>query len=197
MTDKPESDAGFAAIVAGLRGDATARRRVIDELYQTYGCRVRSFMEHAATPAEAEELMHEVFIRVMRSGATFKGEPRQFPAWFWTIARRLRCDHCGPSVLEHDEAAIVAVPDHCPLRDPEQCWVANALHECLTKGFDQFKAAHPARALALSWLVTDGMTLPEIAQLLQRKHHAAIEYLSQCRKKLAPFLQPCRELYEA
>jgi hypothetical protein len=48
----------------------------------------------------------------------------------------------------------------------------------------------------LPWLVTDHLSIREIAGILERSEGATREYLSQCRKKLEPFLQVCRELLQ-
>lgn len=195
----PEDIARYRSIVDDLRGDGAARRRAVGRLYDEFAGRIRRYMERAANPAEAEELMQEVFIRVLRSAHTFQGEPRQFPAWLWTTAHNVRIDFLRAKrggQVELDDDEVQQLPDERAGIDPEQSVEKSALTRCVDRAYAAFETVHPQRAQCLSWLVTDHMPIRQIAELLGRTEAATREYLSQCRKKLRPFLEPCRRFME-
>jgi RNA polymerase sigma factor (sigma-70 family) len=181
-------------IVAGLRGDASARRRAVDELYKRYGGRLKHYLARGITPARAEDLLHEVFIRVLRRGDTFEAEAQQFEAWLWTIARNVRIDQLRKQDFDPEEMEEEPAD---PNSNPESTAETDALRRCVARGYQQFRSKFPQRAIALSWLVTDHLSVREIAGILERSEGATREYLSQCRKKLEPFLQVCREFLAA
>ena len=60
----------------------------------------------------------------------------------------------------------------------------------------QFAKAEPERAYALE-LVIEGVEGKEIADRLGRSEMATRQYLTQCRKHIAPFIQNCLELLSA
>lgn len=65
--------------------------------------------------------------------------------------------------------------------------------DCVAMGFEDFAAEHPDRARALE-MQLDGESIVSIANRIGRTEAAAKEYLSQCKKKLAPFIAHCTEL---
>lgn len=68
--------------------------------------------------------------------------------------------------------------------------------ECVAAGFEAFAGLEPERAHALGMQI-DGQSITFIADCLGRTLAATKEYLSQCRKKIKPFLEHCRDLQEA
>ena len=65
--------------------------------------------------------------------------------------------------------------------------------ECVAEGLLQFGEQLPDRAHALV-LQMEGESIEEIGHRIGRTIAATKEYLSQCKKKLAPFISHCREL---
>jgi len=192
------SDISCVEIVAGLRGNASARRQAVDELYKRYGGRLKHFLARGVTPARADDLLHEVFIRVLRRSDTFEAEAKteaeRLEAWLWRIARNVRIDQLrkqdfAPETMEEEPTD--------PSSNPELSADTDALRNCVAHGYQQFRSRFPERAIALSWLVTDHLSVREIASILERSEGATREYLSQCRKKLEPFLQVCRKFLAA
>jgi RNA polymerase sigma factor (sigma-70 family) len=68
--------------------------------------------------------------------------------------------------------------------------------ECVALGFETFANQDPERARVLG-MQMDGHPIAEIAECIGRTVAATREYLSQCRKKITPFIMHCRELQEA
>ena len=73
---------------------------------------------------------------------------------------------------------------------------AETPQECVERGLDVFAAEHPDRARALE-MQMDGEDVASIARRIGRTVSAAKEYLSQCKKKLAPYVEPCLGLLSA
>jgi RNA polymerase sigma-70 factor (ECF subfamily) len=183
------------AFLEALRGDAAGRRRAIERLYAAFAGRLRRYyLRRRATPAQAEDWTQETFVRVLRSAAEFRGEGGQFAAWLWTIARNVARDAVRHSSsqpmadvdeLEGDDVPVQEGAD--PLTRVEEESVA----DCVRRGFREFARTHPERAECLSWLATDRMDIAGVAAVLGRTVAATREYLSQCRKKLRPFIEHC------
>ena len=57
-------------------------------------------------------------------------------------------------------------------------------------------ADFPDRARAIGFLVIEEWSVEDIARALGRTPGATREFLSQCRKKLRPYIEDCLELLE-
>ena len=65
--------------------------------------------------------------------------------------------------------------------------------ECVKIAKIAFEKDHPERAKAIELSAIEGWTIKELAVFLDRSEGATREYLSQCRKFLKPYTEPCRE----
>jgi RNA polymerase sigma factor (sigma-70 family) len=54
-------------------------------------------------PAESEDLVQDVFIKILRKAGTFRGEGL-FKAWMFNIARNITLDHIRKSKRRHSES---------------------------------------------------------------------------------------------
>jgi RNA polymerase sigma-70 factor (ECF subfamily) len=70
------------------------------------------------------------------------------------------------------------------------------LEDCVRRAYTRFAEAYADRAEILSRVAFDGWDIDDVAVALRRTNGATREYLSQCRKKLKIFLEPCKELLE-
>jgi RNA polymerase sigma factor (sigma-70 family) len=164
----------------------------VSALYRDYRARLLAFfLRNGASREQGEDLLQEVFIRVVRNASTFRGEAR-VSTWFWSIARNCLLDdlrRARPEVhLDDDGWSGIEAAAETP-GTPER-----SVDDCVQRGFSAFARRFPERAEALRRVALDGWSIEEVAQFLQRTNGAAREYLSQCRKKLKAFLEPCREL---
>jgi DNA-directed RNA polymerase specialized sigma24 family protein len=66
----------------------------------------------AVTCDEAEALTHEVFVRLLGQGHTFRDDARRFEAWLWTIVRNLLID----TVMSNQAARILDRPSNSSIR---------------------------------------------------------------------------------
>ena len=65
--------------------------------------------------------------------------------------------------------------------------------QCVSEGLDAFSKEEPERSYVLM-MQMDGSSIEEIGQLIGRTVAATKEYLSQCKKKIQPFIAHCNEL---
>jgi RNA polymerase sigma-70 factor (ECF subfamily) len=183
------------SIVAGLRGDAASRRHAVERLYAAFAGRLRRYFVHRrATPAQAEDFTQETFVRILRSAGEFRGEGAQFAAWIWTIARNVALDAGRRSASQPTTDIDALDADELPVQesaDPLQHVESESVADCVQRGFGEFARRYPGRAQCLSWLATDRMDIAQVAAALGRSAAATREYLSQCRKKLRPFIEHC------
>lgn len=185
------------ALVENLRAGGAARRQAIAELYHAYQPRLRAYyLSHGAAAAQAEDWVQESFVRLLRSLDEFRGECA-FAGWLWTIARNVMLDairrarHTS-SMEDMPEGFLDRLADPAPgatarIEDGD-------LRDCVRQGFAAFAREHPERAQCLRWIVVDDLAIAEVARVLGRTLGATREYLSQCRKKLRAFLEPCMNL---
>jgi RNA polymerase sigma-70 factor (ECF subfamily) len=68
--------------------------------------------------------------------------------------------------------------------------------ECVSMGLEEFSEKEPERAHVLL-LQMDGSSIEEIGRQIGRTVAATKEYLSQCKKKIQPYIAHCTELLTA
>jgi RNA polymerase sigma factor (sigma-70 family) len=186
-----------AQALALLRAGGTKRREGVTLLYAEFASRLRRFYAgRGATPAEAADFTQDCFVRVMRAIDSFQGEAPQFVAWIWTTARNVlidarRKDRSTVSLDDDGDEDAVPLQLADPTADPAGDVEADSVRDCVRRGFKAFAAQHPQRAQCLAWLAVDRFDIGGIAELIGRSAGATREYLSQSRKKLKPFLEPC------
>lgn len=176
-----------------IRAGGAARAAAVAGLYRRYASRVLGYFVRQRVPRDvAADLVQDVFVAVVRRCGEFRGEAK-FTTWMWSIARNVLIDHyrkIGRAPLQDDaldeEAGLDALP-----AAPE---APRELRDCVQRAYAQFAAANAERAETLALVAFEGWSTEEVARFLGRTPGAAREYLSQCRKKLRPFLERCREL---
>ena len=76
---------------------------------------------------------------------------------------------------------------------PLACAVGATVDDCVAAGLGAFAQQMPERAHALS-LQMEGQSIEAIGQQIGRSAAATKEFLSQCRKKIQPFIAHCMDL---
>jgi RNA polymerase sigma-70 factor (ECF subfamily) len=143
-------------------------------------------------PDAAADLVQETFIKVWQRCATFRGESDLLP-WIKTILRhgaiaRLRRPNREVAMeneLGLTEEAAQGIAALSAERNPTPDGIARQrerAHE-FREGWARFQQAHPLHANVLAWVVEDGLSIDDIAQLLDRTPGATREFVSQCRKR--------------
>jgi RNA polymerase sigma-70 factor (ECF subfamily) len=189
---KRDDNAAIAEAMTLLRSGGKARERGVRELYDRFFLKFqRYFQRHRIPAAHAEELVQEVFIRVLKGCESYRGEAA--PAvWLWTIVRNAMVSYHRARKSDVESDAGEPGENDAPLEQSMEetpPWV----RECLARQMKQFGMEHPERAECLSTIVLQDWGIEELAHFLGRSIAATKEYLSQCRKKLRTYLRQCVE----
>jgi RNA polymerase sigma-70 factor (ECF subfamily) len=175
-----------------IRRGGKARADGISALYRAYARRFLAYLVKHRVPREhAEELVQDVFISIVRHCDAFRGETR-IDSWMWSIVRNALIDYTRRQRHEitTDDDELINLAGAV---EASAAGESSEIDECVRKAFAAFSAANSDRAQVLSLVALEGWSIDDVAAMLKRTPGATREYLSQCRKKLKDFLQPCRE----
>jgi RNA polymerase sigma factor (sigma-70 family) len=138
------------------------------------------------------DVVQETFIKVWRRCATFRGESELLP-WIKTILRntmlaRLRkplrevpLDEDPHLTTEVARRLVELSSEGNPT--PERMASEQELAELFRVGWARFQELDPHHAHVMAWVVEDGLSIDDLAQLLGRTPGATREFVSQCRKR--------------
>ena len=192
---EPPTQRDDTNVVALLRSGGAPRQAAMSQLFTRYaGDFMRFFRRHGLTPEAAEDIVQETFVRVVRAIDNYRPEG-SLEAWLWTIARNTLMTHLRERKMVSLDA-LATSDDALDLGDLLAGGSNPAAADCLKRTFDSFARAHPEDAESLVRIVADGWGYAELAQFRQSGEGATREYLSQCRKRLLEFVQPCFEFAE-
>jgi RNA polymerase sigma-70 factor (ECF subfamily) len=172
----------------------------IGALYRKYALHFHKFfLYQGLNTADAEDVVQEVFINIIRHCESFKGDS-PLEAWLWRIARNCMTDHfrrtkARPTDNLDDDGWKGLERDSYDMRtvDPPP---GESLEDCVGRGFTEFAKKFAERAYALS-LAMDGFDTAHIAAAIQRTPGATREFISQSRKRIEAFLLPCKDYLSA
>ena len=199
MTD----DEILRAIASGGR----PRDAAVVALYQRHAQpMLRFFVHQGALADDARDILQETVLKVVRGAAGFDGRGAA-RAWLWQVARNCLLDSLSrrgraaaveltldPAQWEQ-LADSVPLPGHSHPESPDAQAVNQAMIECVSAGLESFGREMPERAHVLT-LQMQGLSVQAIAQRIGRSAGATREYLSQCRRKIEPFIAHCRVFLE-
>jgi len=197
---RAEDDAGARRahaddeLVRELRGGGKGRADAVSRLFRRYATEFRRyFRRHGLGDAEADDLVQETFVKIVRACDTYQSDG-PLEAWLWAIARNGLMSHfrgARPTValdaLEPDGADALLAGVGGSGGDP-------ALLDCVRRAFGEFARHYSEGAEALLRVVLDGWEYEELAVFLARTPGATREFVSQCRKRLREHLEPCLEM---
>ena len=159
---------------------------------------LRFFVCKGVTADEAKDVLQETMVKIVRSATSFNGEGSA-EAWVWQIARNCLIDHQrkNGAVANHETAVNDDQWEHLEktTADPNasSCTTEGSVDGCVSAGLESFGNREPERALVLL-LQMDGYSIEEIGLRIGRTIAATKEYLSQCKKKIQPYIAHCTEL---
>ena len=186
------------AFIRACREGGTAIERALRELDRSFFAKLYQIGVQTLHDADAaRDLVQDTFIKVWQRCATYRGDSDLLP-WIKAILRhgaieRLRRRNIEVP-LEDDqgltsEAALSIVNSSLESADtPEQAAGQRLRAEAFHRGWAQFQKDDPLRASVMSWIVEDGLSNDDIAQLLERSPGATREFISQCRKRVRVYL---------
>ena len=159
---------------------------------------LRFFVYNGVTTDQAKDVLQETMVKIVRSATSFAGEGSA-KAWIWQIARNCLIDQQRKTGAMANHETIVSDEqwDHLEKTtvDPNAsiCTTEGSVDECVSAGLESFGSHEPERALVLL-LQMDGHSIEEIGLRIGRTIAATKEYLSQCKKKIQPYIAHCTEL---
>jgi RNA polymerase sigma factor (sigma-70 family) len=185
----------LSAIRAGGRGRDLGARSLYD---QVGGPLLRFFASQGLGVDDAKDVLQEAFLKIVRGASSYSGSGTA-TAWVWQVARNCLLDHhrntssrmTKETLFGDDEWETVA--DTAPTQDTYD--PDFDIDACVSDGLARFRDSDPARAYVLE-LQMEGFPIDEIAARVGRSPGATKEYLSQCRKKISPFIAHCTALLE-
>lgn len=179
--------------VRACREGGAAIERALRTLDRSFFAALHRECRRVVRDAElARDLVQETFIKVWQRCATFSGEAELLP-WIRAILRngildRLRRAEHELS-MDHDDALSDEVQRRLAelsaerVPRPPDAARAREVRECFARCWRRFELECPAHAAVIAWIVEDGLTGEQIAELLGRSPGATREYISQCRKR--------------
>lgn len=200
MSDRPISDDHRTLLQIAQGGKSG--EMALELLYRRHRPKLLGLLrKKGLSIEEAEDIVQDVFVQVIKSATTFRGESA-VTSWMHRIAlnamvdlfrgtnREVQLDEEGWEHVHNTAPADTA----CPLlADPKL-----ALQDCYDKAYAAFAKAHPDAAdLIYQTVHHEEWSGRDIARFLGRAEGAAREYLSQCKKKFKEFAQSCRDLLGA
>lgn len=184
--------------LARLRGLPADKDMAIQALYRVLGPRIRRYALRNQLPDDAaNDVVQQSFVVAIDKLASFRGDS-SVTTWIWGIARNVLLEQLrarklsnsfssiGPDNGDDENTGGSEVATHPNLSH----WPSMEDSLCLQEALVAFAREYPERALALEFLV-QGWTMPELARHLGRTESATRQYVSECRRKLAPFIKPC------
>lgn len=189
-------------IIRLIRSGGKAMDAGVKALYQSAAQpMLRFFVFKGVSGDDAKDILQETFVKIVRSAASFSGDGAA-KAWIWQIARNCLTDHQRKQgSLANHEAAVndeqwQTLEETTADTTAASCGTVGSVDECVSAGLHKFNRAEPERAMVLM-LQMDGLSIDEIGLRIGRTMAATKEYLSQCKKKIQPFIAHCTDLLAA
>ena len=189
-------------IIKLIRTGGKAMDAGVKALYQTTAQpMLRFFVYRGISSDEAKDVLQETLLKIVRSAESFTGDGAA-KAWFWQIARNCLTDYQRKqsSVGTHETAVNdeqwARLEETTPGPASTEGAGVQSVDECVAAGLGAFNSREPERAYVLM-LQMDGLSIDDIGQRIDRTVAATKEYLSQCKKKIQPYIAHCTELLAA
>jgi RNA polymerase sigma factor (sigma-70 family) len=186
-------------IAERLRAGGKAQEGALKELYRTAApAMLRFFVHMGASPDGARDILQATMVKIVRGIHTFQATGSA-KAWFWQVGRNCLMDYLRKqqALAEHevlfDDEGWERLGDN--IAEAGGGALRTTIEDCVSRAISNFAATMPDRAFVLT-LQMEGHSIDVIAIQIGRTIAATKEYLSQCRKKLRPFMAHCVELMQ-
>ena len=193
-------------MIIAIKSGGRRQEHALQALYRKAAEFRRHFLYKGLSVQVADDLIQEAIVKIFRSAASYSGGggfgDGSANAWMWAIAKNVMNDHLR--VRKTDEVSIddeelggasrSALEEELANKNPHGM-TGQTAQDCVSRGLEEFAAAHPDRHRALE-MQLDGEDIASIGRRIDRTAAAAKEFLSQCKKKLAPFIEHCTELLQ-
>lgn len=145
------------------------------------------------------DLVQDTFIKLWRRCATFRGDS-DLLRWIKVILRHGAIERLRQAAREVPMEDREGLTEDASRRIYELSVALNPTPEELASrreyqaqfraGWQRFQQEDPLHAGVMTWIVEDGLSNDDIAQLLGRTPGATREFISQCRKRARLYLGP-------
>jgi RNA polymerase sigma-70 factor (ECF subfamily) len=199
-------------ILKKISAGGREQNEALRALYQTKAAAFkRWFLHKGVHPGAVEDVLQDTIVKIFKSAGSYHGQggfsDSSASAWMHTIAFSCMHDHFEKSNrIKKGESSYDELPDTSKIEtdhmlqdrafDATQSAATQSVNECIAAGLEDFAAEQPDR-YAVLMAQLDGEDIASIGNRIGRTVAAAKEYLSQCRKKLAPFIEHCTPLLPA
>ena len=166
----------------------------------------RYFLFKGVHPDAVEDVLQDTFVKIFKSANSYHGRGgySDFSAAAWLNEIRFTCmqdyfekqNRLRQEATPYDEAEHQQQLEASRSADDKESRATQAVNECIAAGLEDFAADYPDRYEVLMAQL-DGEDIASIGSRIGRTVSATKEYLSQCRKKLAPFIEHCKDLLPA
>lgn len=153
-----------------------------------------------------EDVLQDTFVKIFKSAKSYHGlggySDVSAAAWLKEIKFTCMQDYfekqnrLRQEATPYDEAEHQQQLEASRSADDKESRATQAVNECIAAGLEDFAADYPDRYEVLMAQL-DGEDIASIGNRIGRTVAATKEYLSQCRKKLAPFIEHCKDLLPA
>lgn len=184
-------------IISELNAGGERRAAALKVLYRGKGKEfLRYFMwTWKLSRDDADDVLQETVIKILNYADTYKFGGTA-GAWMWQIARNTVTDNYRKKPKETPIEALDEGGQRAAENQTSSVWGesgSRSVEECYSEGISLFKEVEPDRAYVIELLV-EGVDGQEIANRISRSYTATRQYLTQCRKALAPYVEHCRPL---
>lgn len=199
-------------ILKQISAGGKAQNEALRALYQTKAATFkRHFLYKGVHPNAVEDVMQDTMVKIFKSASSYHGQggfsDSSASAWMNTIAHNCMNDHFDKANrVNRNESSYDDQPDPSMIEtdrsmqdrayDSAQSAATQAVNECMAAGLENFATEFPDRHAVLMAQV-DGEDIASIGNRIGRTVAATKEFLSQCRKKLTPFVAHCTQLLPA
>ena len=193
-------------MITAIKSGGRQQELALQALYRKAAEFRRHFQYKGLSIQVTDDLIQETIVKIFRSASSYSGGSgfgdSSANAWMWTIAKNVMNDHLRGKKTDEvsiddeelGEASRSALVVELANKNPHKA-AGQTAQDCVTKGLEEFAAAHPDRHRALE-MQLDGEDIASIGRRIGRTAAAAKEFLSQCKKKLAPFIEHCTALLQ-
>ncbi len=181
------SQASDDDLILALADSVQARDATV-QLHRRYARRFMSYlMRRGLDHASAEDAVQDAFVRLLQRapGFTPQGQGR---AWIWTVARSAWLDELKKPVLVTETLESWHENSTQVLADVAG---TSNYQDCVQGQLQRYVQAYPEAGQAILWAAVDGLKSAQIAELIGRSAGATRQFLSQARKRLHDYLEPC------
>lgn len=175
-----------------------AREEGVSILYHNYQLLItRFFMKKGQTREQAEDLLQEVFIKVVRNIGSYRADGA-FKSWIMMIARNVLNDqyrkpHNKQVYEDIDDSVEAEERTAIPAFDPSEKEFA----ECVRNAFNTFSEKNKDRSYALRLWSLSERTIEEMATFLGKTPANTRQYLYESRIKFKDFVTHCHVLLKS